>query len=63
MTSPFLNSVRPCRTESVNPFPLIEFAVQLPERDERIRQSFKVGRLFGLVYPYVGPHTATLLAL
>ena len=27
----------------MNPFPLIEVAVQLPERGKRIRQAFAVG--------------------
>jgi hypothetical protein len=34
----------------VNPFLLIEVAVQLPERGKRIRQAFEVGGFLGLAF-------------
>jgi hypothetical protein len=37
----------------VNPFPLIEVTVQLPERSKCIRQAFEFSRLFGLTFLHV----------
>ena len=37
----------------VNPFPLIEVAVQLSERGQGIRQAFKVGSLLRLTFLHV----------
>jgi hypothetical protein len=37
----------------VNPFPLIEVAIQLPERGQSIRQAFKVGSLLRLTFSHV----------
>ena len=37
----------------MNPFPLIEFAMQLPECGKGIRQTFKVGELFRLTFLHV----------
>jgi hypothetical protein len=37
----------------VNPFPLIEVTVQMPQRGKRIRQAFEVGRPFGLAFLHV----------
>jgi hypothetical protein len=37
----------------VNPFPLVEVAVQLPESGKRIRQAFEVGGFLGLAFFHV----------
>ena len=37
----------------VNPFPLIEVAIKLPERGQSVRQAFKVGSLLRLTFLHV----------
>ena len=37
----------------MNPFPLIEVAIKLPERGQSIRQAFKVGSLLRLTFLHV----------